>query len=111
MRLAVFIAVALALAGLLAGAAPLPDLTNPKYQAVPLPTASTPILVDPVAAALASRLAAVNKGLGKLPVLPSLSAALAPTTAVKAESPAKVVLNAKGEFLHLIIWLGGCLRR
>ncbi|BGP41611.1 hypothetical protein JCM10450v2_005667 [Rhodotorula kratochvilovae] len=85
---------ALALPALLALAAPIPDPANPKYRAAALPAATTSSTVDPVAAALASKLAALDKALGKRPVLP-LPEVLKPTTAAKAAVTAKVVLNAK----------------
>jgi len=98
LSLALLVSVACAL---VAHSAPLPaPLTgNPKYLAAASPAPSSTTSADPVAAALASKLAGITKSLGKLPVL-AVPAILAPTTTavvIKAVSKAPVVKNAKGE--------------
>lgn len=107
MRVPVLAVVALCTA-LLALAAPLPAPAagNPKLAAAAVvvaegssatvPTPST-APVDPVADALASKLAAVSKALGRLPVLP-IPVLLAPTPSpvVNVVAKAPVVKNVKG---------------
>ena len=98
------VVVVVALSTSWARSAPLPPdggASNPKNpDNASLPTASassSTAVVDPVAAALSSKLAQISSAIGKLPVL-SLPSALMPlkTRRTKVVAPFLVVMNVKG---------------